>query len=498
MQLEGSVGGNAANQSAKPAGPDVGRVVAVSAPGNNPYYVKHELREIDTIGAADDESHALAFAKTLGTDVAIVPFAGRYYLYTIGGQSAVVAGAPLDLLPAYTGQAGLRLEAGVAAIVNRYGAMYRATELAAPTNNVPASRSANADPFQAYKDLSQTRGGVNALPEAELVKTMHDAMIDTALSMLATSETQARAKTSQFDTPGATSVGEHQQIEDTAKQVLPIQRDIEQRRMFMGMSAPGSTRQWVAQQQAEINQRIVEKKQLLASYPMLGRYESAFEFEQFIAKPRETRAKRLAGDARSVVSDIQGTRKNIQSGDLNLWDVPSVVEATMVGLGIDKDSPQRACVKAEASAQHTKDTVLNIALAVFNIGFGIAGALVSGPVGLAFAAGALGLSSYDAFKSTDEHIVKNAAANTSTDPDDSLLPADAKQSCGWLVVAWGSPRRSSNAARTISSAMPRANSRSRPRLIVPAARPNHTPGLAHPEPTVQVSPVSAPTRMPPA
>lgn len=431
-----------------PAGPDVGRKVGASAPGKSPWFNEHVLTATETLGVADDEAQALALAKTIGRAAAVIPSNGRYFVYGISGEADVLMGVPLDLQPGYVGNAGLRIEAGVAALVNKAGAVYRSTDLAKMEITTAPSKGASADPFSAYQELNKSKGGIEGLAEPELVATFQAAMVDTALSVLATSEVDAEAKAKQFATPNATAAEEHATIDKTAtdllasqKRIDAIERDLANRRRVPSTLEPdqeNKPRDLAAEAALEAERKTLvdKKRRTVTQYPMLGRYKTVDELSDFLSKGPIEREKALGGDAKTVLADVRETRKNVQDGSLNLWEVQSVVDATMAGLGIGKDSPQRAKVKAKESAQKTKETVLNIALGVFSFGFGIAGAVFTGGASLAFAAGALGLGAYDAIKSTEDHFVKNAASNTDVDPDGGLLPADAHQHWGWLVVAW--------------------------------------------------------------
>lgn len=70
---------------------------------------------------------------------------------------------------------------------------------------------------------------------------------------------------------------------------------------------------------------------------------------------------------------------------------------------------------------------------VFAIGFGIAAMFATGGAALFFAAGAFGLSTYDAMKQTEQYMVDKPASNIAEDKDGGF---NAPPGWGWLVVAW--------------------------------------------------------------
>ncbi|MBK7538218.1 MAG: DUF4157 domain-containing protein [Myxococcales bacterium] len=427
--------------AAKAVGPDVGRPVAVSNPSGSTWFNRRQLTAGATLGAAPDEALALALARTLHRDAAVIPAQGQYFVYAIEGAG------DLDLELVYGGNAGIRIEAGVAALVNEKGLTYHASDLASARDHAQPADGASADPFAAYQALHQARGGIEGLGEAELVATFEAAMFDTALAVLAESEVQAVRKAQQLGAQGATSPAEHGEIDATAREALRLQLQLEQteRHLHTIQSTPADPDThdhppgWfddLPRLQQETTKLTTAKRQLLQRYPMLGRYRSSAELQAFLARPAKERERALASDARSVLMDIDTTRRNLQSGELNLWNLSSVVDATIAGLGIGKDSPQRARIEAKAKAQRTKEAVLNLALAVFSIGFGLAGAFMTGGTSLAFTAGAVGLGAYDAVTTTEDYFAQNAATNTDLDPDGGILPAEARMHWGWLVAAW--------------------------------------------------------------
>jgi hypothetical protein len=75
-------------------------------------------------------------------------------------------------------------------------------------------------------------------------------------------------------------------------------------------------------------------------------------------------------------------------------------------------------------------------VSTFAVVFGLASVFVSGPAGIAIAAGALGLSFTDAVMQTEDYFAEGHAANTALDPSQALMSSEDLKSWGWLVVAW--------------------------------------------------------------
>ena len=414
--------------------------MAVSHPAGSGWLQRHLLHAGETLGLAASEALALAMAKAQRRDCAVIPAEGLYFIYAVRG------GGKLDLEPAYSQRAGLRLEAGVLALVHAGGTVYRGQDLAHAREGATPEPGAT-DPFSAVRELHRAAGGLDALDERTLLSTFEAAMFDTALSVLARCEELARRKATQLQTPGATTATEHDQLERTARELLVVHEQLEEKeraiRVIQGTPVDPETHDhppgWfdaLPALQREAAQLAQARQRALAGYPMLGRHRSSAALRQLLALPRPARAALLAGEAALVAADIVTTRANVRSGELELWTVPSVVDATIAGLGLGLGSPARARVLAEARTRRRQGALRNLALAVFGLGFGLLGAALSGGASLAFTAGAVGLGAYDAVTSTQEHFVQHAASNTSLDPDGGLLPAAQRQHWGWLAAAW--------------------------------------------------------------
>ncbi len=180
------------------------------------------------------------------------------------------------------------------------------------------------------------------------------------------------------------------------------------------------------------NQRRAERANLMQNYPVLARID---DMEEFAGLEVYDQFSRLGVEAQGVLEDIDATRNNIISVDLDLWAIQSIVDATIAGLNIT-DVTRRGWVTETASSHRAWDTATTLGLAVFSIVFGVGAAVTSGGLSLAFAAGALGLGAADAVRTTEDYFAESAAGNTSMNPDESIVPPDLAGHWAWLVVAW--------------------------------------------------------------
>ncbi|HTE49438.1 MAG TPA: DUF4157 domain-containing protein, partial [Kofleriaceae bacterium] len=413
-----------------------GQRAAVLAEGGNMVTNEHVYKVGATVGEATSESEALTVAKVTGGSSVVVAEEGVFFVYKLDGA---------DILnPVIIANAGFRVDDAVTAVV--VGAnVYRPGGVHEGLYSTADTRSPAGDPFAPYLALHAEEGGLASLKEAELIAVFQAALTDSALTILAASERQAATKQAQFSAgPSAISPGEQKTIDDTAREALPIQKRIDQIENQIAV-LEGSIQDMTMEEQGRVMNLQEEKQPLVQKrreidfkYPMLGRYKTASDLAEFIAKDPAERAAALAGDAGTVLQNIAETRGNVLTGDINLWGVPGVVDATIAGLGIQKDTDQRRWIEEKAAAQQRKELVSNLVLGAFSIGLGLAAAFTTGGLSLALTAGAVGLGAYDAVTTTEEYGVKKAGTDTDIDKtgDTSLLPEDMRMHWGWLVLAW--------------------------------------------------------------
>lgn len=400
-----------------------------------------------TIGVFDSEAKALAVAKSEASPAVVIPENGKYVAYTLTSDGYFND----DIFnPTLIRNAGMFVQANISAIITAQGATYRTHDIAHAPGEVPRLETEPVgDPFQPFIDANKEgKGGIDALDEGSLLGMFRAAMHDNAIAVLAESERQAEQKAAQFKGgTSAVSKSEQDLMLGTAQELLPVLEELQSAEgdLFIEEQSGGGEPDWdqdpseptdLEKLQKKVDDLKGKKARIVARYPMLGRYDKPKNLKKFIGGGPSARISALASDANQVVSDIWTTRHAIESGDLNLWTVPSVLYSTMVGLGIKEGSQQHTWITNKAKAQKSKENFLNIAMAVFSIGFGIAAAVFSGGTSLAFAAGAFGVGIVDAIETTEQHFVKNAATNTDVDTPETMLDASVRQHWGWLVVAW--------------------------------------------------------------
>ena len=446
LQLQRCGGGTEPRHDFTPhrLGPHIGQRVGVLAEGGNMVTQEFVHRAVETLGEATSESQAITIAKVANVPAAIIADQGVFFVYRISVFEDLMGDTIFN--PTLIANAGLRVDDGVLAIVD-HGNVYRTGfhQGWTATDDARGAYQATFEPYLALHD-----GNLGAATEPEFLAIFEAAMRDNALAVLAESERQARAKRDQLQGGvDAVSADEQATIDETAREALSVQTEIEDKdrrridirnRRMIGPAGPvdlpkGPEEIRLEREVAALRQR---RREVNLGYPMLGRYESASDLREFINRDEAGRIAALAGDARSVLTNIATTRANILTGDLNLWLVRPVVDSTIAGMGVAEGTDQRRWVDAKAEAQTSRDSNTQIALAVLSIGLGLAAAFATGGTALILTAGAVGVGVYDAVRTTEDYFVREAGTDTDIDRIDgaSLLPEDMRQHWGWLVLAW--------------------------------------------------------------
>jgi hypothetical protein len=430
-------------------GDNEGAVVAQLSKKGSMVTPERDLKAGKTIGVFDSKAKALAVAKSEANAAVVIPENGMFAAYQLDSDGYFNNEI---FNPVLIRNAGMVVKARISAIITASGATYTTSDLEHSPGQEPQLQTEPAgDPFAPYLEVNKEgKGGIENLDEGELIGMFQAAMFDNAIKVLAESQRQAQQKADQFaGGPTAVSASEHELMLDTARELKPAVKELKDAELELWLydesGGGGGEPDWDRDPnepterdklQEKVDIARARKGLILQRYPMLGRYQDPDDLDTFIKETKSGRVDSLERDANQVVRDVYTTRSNIMTGDLNLWTVPSVVYSTMVGLGIDPDGKQGTWIKNKASKQKSKEQFLSIALAVFSIGFGIAAAVFTGGASLAFAAGAFGVGMVDAIRTTEQHFVTNAATNTDVDTPESMLPQEAKEHWGWLIVAW--------------------------------------------------------------
>lgn len=395
-------------------------------------------------GAYASEAAAIAAAKALGTPAVIYLETGRYFVHTLKVES--MFDFTYERLRIVTGSTltKVRCEPDVWAVVTQDGVPLRpgvemergATDRV--MDGADARGSKEADPYAGYREA--LGAGLGAAKEREAFLTaFHAAMKDGALAVLERSQVEVRRKRDAFarGTRGI-SASEVETIHGTASRLADLDARISAKTWEFGFASVDKSEGFDSRREErklaihrEITALQEQRREALAHYPMLGRVSDTKEFAgQDTAEQLAT----LGGDAERILRDIASTRADVIRGSLNLWGVPSLVDATTAGLALSPEG--QAWVKEKVTSEARWNAAKDATLAVFGLAFGIAAAVASGGTAVAFAAGALGTGVVDAVRTTGEHLTASSAANTALDPAQALVPRDLTGDWAWLVLAW--------------------------------------------------------------
>ncbi len=391
-----------------------------------------------TIGIYNTEAEAMAAAHTMG---AVILETGRYVAYRI------VTGA---LLESFTWDN---------CVVVRSGDLSRTwstVEIKVPWIAVTTQDSIVLRPSQYDGDAARKvmtpemmlkpgespfggfdklMGPTAKIADEQLISAFTAAMKKGALGILASSEVEVAKKRAQFQGK-KTGADEFQLIRETAKKLAKLDDAIALQTSLSTLPVDrldhdaAEQRKQKAAAAREKERLILERAKVLTEYPMLARQDP-----KQIQGSDDDIAKRLGDDTIKISKDIVDTRNNLLDGSLEVWGIESLIDTTIAGCGIT-DPARRQKIKDHAASEKKWNTVKTVTKTVFAIGLGLIAAFSTGGLALVAAAGSLGLSTYDAMKTTKDYAVDGAAANTNLDPQMALAFHDMDHRWIEVAVAW--------------------------------------------------------------
>jgi hypothetical protein len=417
-------------------------------------FIKSKLTTTSMVADYDTEDAAIAVMKSRARPAVLFLETGRFVVYDLDVDSVFVsfkyentrAHRQVEATTVKLTAPGSRAVATSDSVILR-GDQYMDPKAAAGLVSAADWVKPGAeDPLLGY---TQAYGaGLANLPgQEEFLSAFHAATKDTALRLLQISEREAQQRRDQFQAgPKYTTADELSLMRDTAKTLADLDRQITETQSKTQRGPHEEKEVERPEDRAEreaavqkLQQLQMQRVQTVGKYPMLARVDVA----TFKDLSDDQMLSTLGDRSIEVLRDISATREYIAegSGAINLWAIPSVIEATIAGLGI-QDKQRRdwiaAKVKAEESAQRNRDLVLGAF--IFATGVAAAAATVGGLAAAPFlAAAAFGSGFADAMLKTRDISVGAAAANTNMDPRAALI---AKQGLSgewvWLAIAWAS------------------------------------------------------------
>lgn len=390
---------------------------------------------------------SVAYGRSLGSALAVFGEGSKYVLYPISYStifySFTYSGTRMYANSNITDVMGT---AGVLAFITEDGTPIYPYQYGSKNDYNSWMEQQNAlkpgeNPFDSHKQafgegLSKVTG------KDQFLKQFYFAMQDTALSMLDKSQEEAVQKRQELE--GGMPDKDVDTIQRVAKEVEDVDNDLavwrpkrDQLKYLFDHPSPGyhALQTHTFAELDELNKKVsdleIKKRGILLDYPLLSQLNAA----DFNRLNKTEQGAALHGAAHDVLVNIDITRNNVTGGSMNLWALKPLVEATLQGLGI-ADEERKKWALDKMSSEQTWDAAISIALGVLQIGFSIAATAVGGPVGAAFAVGALGAGVVDAVRMTEKYFVDKAAAGTDVNREEALVPGDLDGQWVWVVVAW--------------------------------------------------------------
>jgi hypothetical protein len=450
-----------ASANALAAGKTDAAPVPLTDPGNDPAPGQHNGQQVGKWGTRDpvplmvgtrvmrdfgSYEEASAYARGIGCASALFEEDGFFVVYLITNapgfdfsSTRIQYGLNISNVRATPGVLALITVDGIPITPN----YKRTSEGYEPNYDVYLTQTdrlgEQTDPFQGHIEAFGL--GLDGITNKEkFLRQFELAMRDTALVMLDHSQNEANAK--EHEMRKGISAADKNVVQRVAEDLARIDREISTHQWELRAVNAGGDPKDTAENRAiqrrqqhdlqnKIDELQVERRKAVLEYPILSQVDPA----DFLKLNDADRATALGDAALQVLVDIETTRTNILGGNLNLWLLAPLVRATKQGLGIAGGDPE-AWINEKSSAEQTWDVGLKIALGVLQFGFAIAATAIGGPVGAAFAVGALGLGVADAIIATDDYVTKRPASNTDINRDESLVTDDISGDLKWVVVAW--------------------------------------------------------------
>lgn len=146
-------------------------------------------------------------------------------------------------------------------------------------------------------------------------------------------------------------------------------------------------------------------------FPILHRVQP-----QDIVTADESRLNSLMGpQIDELLRNIEQTQVNIRSGDLLVWDLPTVVNRTTGDLRVGENRVLAAAIDNHVRQTRSNRDMVRIGVAALGITAGIVSGIATGGLSLAAGGVALGTSLYQATESVQSYLVEASASDVALD-----------------------------------------------------------------------------------
>jgi hypothetical protein len=155
---------------------------------------------------------------------------------------------------------------------------------------------------------------------------------------------------------------------------------------------------------------------------------------QAIASGNEERINgAVGGRLQEILSNIEETRTNINSGRLKIWNLRNIVEMTNQDLGIGSNQLLQTAVNNHIQREQSDERALQIGLAALAITAGLIATFATGGLALAAGAVAIGVGTYQVSQSVQNYMAESAASNIALDPTIADISHNEPE-LFWLVL----------------------------------------------------------------
>lgn len=141
----------------------------------------------------------------------------------------------------------------------------------------------------------------------------------------------------------------------------------------------------------------------------------------------------VGGRLQEILSNIEDTKANINSGRLKVWNLRNIIEMTSQDLGVGTNQLLQTTINRHIQQEQSDEAALQIGLAALAITAGIIATVATGGLALAAGAVALGVGGYQVSQSAQNYLAESAASNIALDPQIADISRN-EPDLFWLVV----------------------------------------------------------------
>lgn len=231
-------------------------------------------------------------------------------------------------------------------------------------------------------------------------------------------------------------INRDREIEELQQSIQTIRSSIEP--LPGGVPDPasmGSSQYDYQRQQERLQQLQLERNQrqqgYRVQYPIM--LQENLDLRAIASGSEEQINNAIGGRLQEILSNIEDTKANINSGRLKIWNLRNIVDMTNQDLGIGSNQILQATVNEYIQREQSDERILQIGLAALAITAGLVATFATGGLAIAAGAVAIGVGTYQVSQSVQNYMAESAASNIALDPTVADISNNEPELL-WLVL----------------------------------------------------------------